>query len=198
MPFLRTALCLAVGAAVLAACSKPAGPPAAPGSAQAPTPAANAALPDACALIAQADADAVLSAPGKVSGHEDNDRHATHCNFEAVETTNGVNNFSVSIHQDEDAAEAKTQQTMKKGLYAGNTLYVLETPPGLGDDAFLAVSKPPGPDIEASPLSGMVARQQILMFSKGSRDVEIIVAYFGKPHTTDGVKALAAKLASQI
>jgi hypothetical protein len=156
------------------------------------------AILDACSLVAQADADAVLGAPGKLSEHEKDDKFALHCNYEALDQSSGVNNFGVEIHTDEDAADAKQGQTMKKGMYSNITLYDYQVLSGIGDDAFLAVSKPPSAALASGPLASMVAHQQVLMLSKGSKDIEIIVSYTGKERSADGLKVLAKKLADHI
>ena len=153
---------------------------------------------DACVLISQADADAVLGTPGKLSEHEKDDRFASHCNYEAVEQNSGANNFGVEIHTDEDVADAKSGQAMKKGIYSNVAIYDYQVLNGIGDEAFLAVSKPPGAAFESGPLAATVAHQQIVMLVKGSKDIEIIVSYFGKERSTDGLKALAKGLAGKV
>jgi hypothetical protein len=154
-------------------------------------------IPDACALISQAIADAVLGTPGKLSEHEKDDQFASHCNYEAVDQNNGANNFGVEIHTDENAADAKQGQAINKGLYSNIKLYDYQVLSGIGDEAFLAVSKPPGAGFESGPLAAMVAHQQILMLVKGSKDIEITVSYFGKERSTDGLKVLAKSLADK-
>ena len=156
-------------------------------------------IADVCALISQADVDAVLGMPGKPSEHAEDDRFASHCSYESVDSSNGVNNFGVTIHSDEDGADAKRGQAMKKEMYSNFALYSYEELSGIGDDAFLAVSKAPtGAAYESGPLASMLARQQILMLSKGSKDIEIIVSYFGKERSTNGTKALAKTLAEKL
>lgn len=150
---------------------------------------------DACALISQADADAVLGAPGKLSEHEKDDKFALHCNYEAVDQSNGVGGFGVEIHTDENAADAKEGQAMKKGMYSNMKLFDYQVLSGIGDDAFLAVSKPTSADFASGPLASMATHQQVLMLSKGSKDIEITVSYLGKERSADGLKALAKKLA---
>ena len=76
-------------------------------------------------------------------------------------------------------------------------LYDYQVLSGIGDDAFLAVSKPPSADFASGPLASMVAHQQVLRLSKGSKDIEIIVSYFGKERSTDGLKVLAKNLADK-
>jgi hypothetical protein len=150
-------------------------------------------------MIAQADADAVLGVPVKASEHQQNDRHASHCNFQASDPSHGVNGFAVSLHHDEDAAEAKTQQRVKEGIYSNFGIYAYRTLTGIGDSAFLAVNKAPVDAAFASgPLAALIARQQVLMLVKGSTDVEITVSYFGKERSTAAVEALAKSLAAQI
>jgi hypothetical protein len=150
-------------------------------------------------LISQADVDAVLGMPGKPSEHAKDDRHAFHCSYESVDSSNGVNNFGVTIHSDEDAAEAKRGQSMKKQMYSNLALYAYEELPGIGDSAFLAVSNAPkGVAYESGSLASMIAHQQILMLVKGSKDIEIIVSYFGKERSANGTKALAKTLADEI
>jgi hypothetical protein len=156
-------------------------------------------IPDACALISQADVDAVLGMTGKRSEHAKDDRFASHCSYESMDSSNGVNNFGVTIHSNEDAAEAKRGESMKKEMYANFALYSYQELSGIGDDAFLAVSnEPKGAAYESGSLASMIAHQQILMLVKGSKDIEIIVSYFGRERSTNGTKALAKNLAEKI
>lgn len=175
---------------------------AAPAARQAPPPAAarsDSAPLDACALVGQANADAVLGTPAKVKEHELDDRHASHCNYESVDLSHGVNSFGVSIHTDESPAEAQTGQSIKQGIYSNFQIYDYQLLSGVGDGAFLAVNKPPkDPAFESGPLAAMVARQQVLMLFKGSRDVEIIVSYSGKERSTEALTTMAKHLADEI
>jgi hypothetical protein len=156
-------------------------------------------IADICALISQADVDNVLGLPGKPSEHAKDDRYASHCSYESVDSSNGVNSFGITIHRDENGADAKRGQAMKKEMYSNFALYSYEELSGIGDDAFLAVSKAPaGAAYESGPLASMLARQQILMLTKGSKDIEIIVSYFGKERSTNGTKALAKTLAEKL
>jgi len=149
--------------------------------------------------VGQANADAVLGTPAKVKEHEQDDRHASHCNYESVDMSHGVNSFAVSIHNDEDAAEAKTGQGINEGIYSNFQIYDYQLLSGIGDGAFLAVNKAPqDPAFTSGPLAAMVTRQQVLMLIKGSRDIEIIVSYTGKERSTDAVKALAKDLADKV
>ena len=152
---------------------------------------------DACALVSQAIADAVLGTPGKLSEHEKDDQFASHCNYESVDQNNGANNFGVEVHTDENAADAKQGQAINKGLYSYIKLYDYQVLSGIGDEAFLAISKPPGAGFESGPLAAMVAHQQILMLVKGSKDIEIIVSYFGKERSTVDLRVLAKNLADK-
>jgi hypothetical protein len=154
---------------------------------------------DACALVGQANADAVLGTPAKVKEHEPDDRNASHCNYESVDGSHGANSFAVSIHNDESAAEAKTGQGIKQGIYSNFQVYDYQPLTGIGDGAFLAVNKAPqDPAFESGPMAAMVARQQVLMLIKGSRDIEIIVSYFGQERSTDAVKTMARDLADKV
>lgn len=204
---------LVLTAALFSACGHQGGATAAGASAESPAAAANetdaaqapasathadGAILDACSLIGQADADAVLGAPGKLSEHEKDDKYALHCNYEAVDQSSGVNNFGAEIHTDENVAEAQEGQAMHKGMYSNMKLFDYQDLSGIGDDAFLAVSKPPSADFASGPLASTVAHQQVLMLSKGSKDIEITVSYMGKERSADGLKALAKKLADKI
>ena len=156
-------------------------------------------LLDACSLISQEDADAVIGEPSKPTEHQENDKHSSHCHYSATEPSHIANGFGVEIHNDEDASEAKNGQAMKKGIYSNVSLYALEDLSGTGDGGFLAVSKAPDNEaFKSGPLASMVARQQVLMMYKGSKDVEIIVSYFGPEHTTEALQTMSKKLADQI
>lgn len=153
---------------------------------------ADAPILDACALISQADADAVLGTPSKLSEHVMDTEFASHCSYASTDTSNGPNNFAVAISTDENAADAKSGHARQKEAHsnAPGLGYDIQMLPGIGDDAFLALNKsPPGTD------SG--AQQQILELVKGSKEIEIIVSYFGKQRSTDGLKALAKNLADK-
>ncbi len=154
---------------------------------------------DACSLISQEEADAVLGEPTKMSDHEKDDRFSSHCYYVAVEEAHAANGFGVEIHNDEDANDARSGQAMKKGIYSNVSLYTLQELSGIGDGSFLAVSKAPeGEAFQSGPLASMVAHQQILMMYKGAKDVEILVSYFGKERSTDGLKTLTKRVADQI
>jgi hypothetical protein len=154
-------------------------------------------LIDACSLISQEDADAVLGEPSKRNEHQADDASSSHCHYSAAEATHAANGFGMEIHNNEDASEARTGQTLSKGIYSNFAIYNYQDLSGFGDGGFLAVSKSVG-DIESSPLAGMVARQQVLMAYKGSRNVNIIVSYFGKAHTDDALKTLTQKILARI
>jgi zinc-ribbon domain len=154
-------------------------------------------LIDACSLISQEDADAVLGEPSTRSEHQADDAYSSHCHYSVAEATHATNGFGVEIHNNEDASEARTGQTLSKGIYSNFAIYNYQDLSGFGDGGFLAVSKSAG-DMESSPLAGMVARQQVLMAYKGSRNVNIIVSYFGKAHTDDALKTLTQKILARI
>jgi hypothetical protein len=157
------------------------------------------ALLDLCKLISQEDADAVLGEPTKRSEHAQDDKYSSHCSYVAVEETHGANTFGVEVHNDESPADARRGQAVKKTLYSNFAIYNYQELSGFGDAGFLAVSKPPqGAAFESGPLAAMIARQQILMMSKGSKDIEIIVSYFGKERSPESLKTLTKKLADQI
>ena len=156
-------------------------------------------LLDACSLISQEEADAVLGEPTKKSAHEKDDRFSSHCDYVALEVAHAASGFSVEIHNDEDANDARSGQAIKKNIYSNVSLYTLQELSGVGDGSFLAVSKAPeGEAFESGPLASMVAHQQILMMYKGAKDVEIYVSYFGKERSTDGLKTLTKRIADQI
>lgn len=103
----------------------------------------------------------------------------------------------MEIHHHEDAAEARNGQAISKTIYSNLSVYNYQDLSGFGDGGFLAVNKSPA-DLDASPLAGMIARQQVLMAYKGSRNVDIIVSYFGKVHTDDALKSMTQKILTQI
>ena len=166
-------------------------------TAAAPLANAAATILDACSLVSQADADAVLGTPGKLSEREKDDKHVSHCSYEAVDQSNGVNSFGVEIQTDENAADANEGQAMNKGMYSNIKLYDYHVLSGIGDDAFLAVSKPPSADFASGPAALIVTHQQVLMLVEGSKDIVIKVTYRGKERPTDALKALAKKLADK-
>ena len=154
---------------------------------------------DACSLISQEEADAVLGEPTKMSDHEKDDRFSSHCHYVAVEEAHAANGFGVQIHNDEDANEARSGLAIKKGIYSNVSLYTLQELSGIGDGGFLAMSKAPeGEAFQSGLLAAMVAHQQIVMMYKGAKDVEILVSYFGKERSTDGLKILTKRVADQI
>lgn len=154
---------------------------------------------DACALISPDDANAVLGTPGKISEHAKDDKYSSHCAYESVDVSNGVNNFGVEIHNDENSTEARNGQAIKKTIYSNVSLYTYQELSDIGDGAFLAVSKAPqGAAFQSGPLASMVARQQILMTFKGSKEIEIIASYFGKERSTEELKALMKTLADKV
>jgi hypothetical protein len=154
---------------------------------------------DTCSLIGQEDADAVIGEPSKRTEHQENDSHSSHCHYSAAEPTHAANGFEVEIHNNEDASEARSGQAIKRGIYSNVSLYAMEELSNMGDGGFVAVSKAPeGEAFKSGPLASMVARQQVLMIYKGSKDVEIIVSYFGPEHTTEALQTMSRKLADQI
>jgi hypothetical protein len=152
---------------------------------------ADAPILDACALISQADADAVLGTPSKLSAHVEDNEFASHCSYESVDASNGPNTLGVTISTDLDAASAKTSFEREKKMHSDVAQFDSQVLPGIGEDAFLAEPKSPqGSD------SGV--QQQILELVKGSKRIKIIVSYFGKQRSADAVKALAKNLADKI
>jgi hypothetical protein len=163
---------------------------------QQPAAAADGAILDACKLVTQADAESILGVPAKLSEREKDDKHASHCSYEAVDQNKGFNNLGVEIHTDEDANEARTGLEINRKLYASNTagnIYVYEALSGIGDDAFLVANKTP----EGVPaeMSGMLQDQQMLFLVKGGKDIEMTASYTGKARSTDSLKVVAKKLA---
>jgi hypothetical protein len=156
-------------------------------------------IPDACSLFTKEDADAVLGEPMKLVDHEENDKHSSHCNYRSVAEDHGANGFGVEIHSNESVDEARQGQAIKKGLYSNVTLYTFEELSGYGDASFLVVNKgPEGEGFKSGPLAAMVAHQEIQMTTKGTKDIEILVTYFGSERSSDGLKALTRKLADKI
>ena len=152
---------------------------------------ADAPILDACALISQADADAVLGTPGKLSAHVEDNEFTSHCSYESVDASHGPNTLGITISTDLDATSAKSGFASEKKMHSDVAQYDSQALTGIGEDAFLAVSKSPqGAD------SGV--HQQILELVKGSKGIKIIVSYFGKQRSTDAVKALAKSLADKI
>jgi hypothetical protein len=152
---------------------------------------ADAPILDACALISQADADAVLGTPGKLSAHVEDNEFTSHCSYESVDASNGPNTLGVTISTGLDATSAKSGFEREKKMYSDVAQYDSQVLPGIGEDAFLAENRSPqGAD------SGV--QQQILGLAKGSKEIKIIVSYFGKQRSTDAVKALAKNLADKI
>jgi len=164
--------------------------------AQASAPAAKAdgGIIDVCALVSLADAESILGTPAKLSEHQPDDKQTSSCHFDSVDETHGVNNLMVEIHTDEDVNEAKADIAMQKQLWGG-----AEALPGIGDDALLSGNKQPsvGEDAPAAAVA-MLPDQQVLIAIKGARKIQIMTNYFGKPRTTDTLKALGKKLADHI
>ena len=169
--------------------------------AQASAPAANtdAAILDACSLVTQADAESILETPAKLSEREKDDKQASHCSYEAVDQTHGVNRFDVEINANEDANEAKTGLGINRKMYSSDSsanVYVYEALSGIGDDAFMVTNKIPA--TMPPEMYGMLTDQQMLFAVKGAKDIHIVTSYSGKPRTADTLKALAKKLADHI
>lgn len=152
---------------------------------------------DACSLISQEDADAVLGEPSTQNEHQSDDAHSSHCHYSATEATHAANGFGVEIQNNEDDNEARNGQAISKTIYSNFSVYNYQELSGFGDGGFLAVNKSPA-DLDSSPLAGMIARQQVLMAYKGSRNINIIVSYFGKAHSDDALKTLTQKILAQI
>ena len=158
--------------------------------------AADGAILDACALVTQADAESILGVPAKLSEREKDDKHASHCSYEAVDQNKGFNNLGVEIHTDEDANEAKTGLEINRKMYASNTasnVYVYQALSGIGDDAFVVTNK----TLEGVPaeMSSMLQDQQMLFLVKGGKDIQMTASYTGKARSTESLKVLAKKLA---
>jgi len=164
-------------------------------------PAANAsgAVVDACALVTLADAESILGTPAKLSESEKDDKHASHCSYEAVDQASGVNMLGVEIHNDEDANDAKTGLGINRKMYSSDAsanVYLYEALNGIGDDAFMVSNKPPAG--MPPEMFSMISDQQMVFAVKGAKDIHIITSYSGKPRTADALKALAKKLADHI
>ena len=168
-------------------------------SASAPAAKADSAILDACALVTQADAESILGVPAKLSEREKDDKHASHCSYEAVDQTSGVNLLGVEIHNDEDANDARTGLGMERKMYSSDTsgnIYAYEALSGIGDDAFMVTNKIPA--TMPPEMYGMLTDQQMLFAVKGAKDIHIITSYSGKPRTADTLKALGKKLADNL
>ena len=159
----------------------------------------DAAILDACALVTKADAESILGVPAKLSEREKDDKHASHCSYEAADQTSGVNMLGVEIHNDEDANDAKTGLGINRKMYSSDSsanVYVYEALSGIGDDAFMVTNKIPA--TMPPEMYGMLTDQQMLFAVKGAKDIHIITSYSGKPRTADSLKALGKKLADNI
>lgn len=55
-----------------------------------------------------------------------------------MEENHAANGFGVSIHNDENANDARNGQAMKKGIYSNVSLYTYQQLTGFGDGGFLA------------------------------------------------------------
>lgn len=199
-------------AALSTACGHQDGTAAAGASAESPAAAANetaavqapasaahadAAILDACSLVSQADAEGILGTPAKLGEHQEDDKYASHCQYDAAnQNTSGYNNLIVEINTDEDVNEAKTGFAMHQKMYANSNsgaVYTYEVLTGIGDDAFLVTNKQPA-GIPAE-MAGMLQDQQMLFLIKGAKDIMVNTNYQGKPRSADSLKALAKKLA---
>ncbi len=158
---------------------------------------ARAPLPDACSLVSQADAENILGGPVKSGEHAANDEHATHCQYET--TCQGSDSLIVEIQANDNVAEARQGQEIKRHIYGGDTAenaYRYEVLRGIGDDAFLVTNKQP---------AGMPAQmvdalpdQQMLFAIKGANGIELNTNYSGKPRSADSLEALAKKIAEHL
>ena len=183
----------------LQACGHPQGAPATVGNTSAPARTQIAAAKptlDACALITQADADAVLGASGKRSEHAADDRFTSHCSYESVDSAGGFNGFGVEISSSADAQEAKTGFGIKQQLYSNYAIYRYELLADIGDAAFLAVNKTPD-EFKRTDMSALIAHQQILVAIRNTEAIDITTSYFGAEKPADAVKALGRKLAAK-
>lgn len=168
---------------------------------QAPTSATSApgGIVDACALVTLVDAESILGTPAKLSKSGENDKHASHCSYEAVDQSHGFNMVGVEIHTNEDASEARTGLAINRKLYSNDSagsIYVYEALNGIGDEAFVVSNK-----VQAGmppEMQGMLSDQQMLFASKGDKDIHIITSYTGKQRPADSLKALGKKLADDI
>jgi hypothetical protein len=189
-----------VAAALLSACAQQHAPAAVAGNPDAATSAQarkNPPVLDACALLTQADADAVLGNEGKLTEHAADDRFASHCSYESADATSGFNAIGIQIGFSADAQAAMTEFEIKRGLYSNYTIYRFELLPGIGDAAFLAVSKTPD-EFKTAQMSSLIAHQQLLMAIKNSKAIHITTSYFGAEKSTAAIQTLARKLAAQL
>ena len=189
------------GASAAGANADPSAVAASAAEAQASAPAAKAdgAILDACALVTQADAESILGVPAKLSEREKDDKYASHCSYEAVDQTSGVNLLGVEIHNDEDPNDAKTGLGINRKMYSSDSsanVYIYEALSGIGDDAFMVTNKIPA--TMPPEMYGMLTDQQMLFAVKGAKDIHIITSYSGKPRTPDTLKVLGKKLADNI
>lgn len=158
---------------------------------------ADIAIVDVCSLVSQADAESILSTPAKQGEHAADDKHASHCQYNAAnQDTSGYNSLSVELHNDEDVKEARTGFAIHQKLYENSNagaVYTYEVLTGIGDGAFLVTNKVPENILAKMP--AMIQDQQMLFAVKGSKDIEVNTSYMGKPRSADSLKALAKKLA---
>ena len=168
-------------------------------SPQAAVATADGGILDACSLVTQADAESILGVPAKLSEREKDDKYASHCSYEAVDQTHGVNMLGVEIQTDEDANDAKTGLGINRKMYSSDAsanIYLYEALSGIGDDAFMVSNKPPAG--MPPEMFSMISDQQMVFAVKGAKDIHIITSYSGKPRTADALKALGKKLADNI
>lgn len=68
--------------------------------------------------MSQADAESILSTPARQGEHAADDKHASHCQYDAAnQDTSGYNSLSVELHNDEDVKEARTGFAIHQKLY---------------------------------------------------------------------------------
>jgi hypothetical protein len=206
---------IVLAAALSTSCGHQEGATATAASAQSPASAANetaaeqaststshadGAILDACSLVSKADAEGILATPAKRGEHATDDKHASHCQYDAAnQDTSGYNSLSVEIHNDEDVKEATTGFEIHQKLYENSNagaVYTYEVLTGIGDGAFLVTNKVPENILAKMP--AMIQDQQMLFVVKGAKDIEVNTSYMGKPRLADNLKALAKKLAEHL
>jgi hypothetical protein len=149
---------------------------------------------DVCALVTNADAESILGIPVKLNDHEPDDQFASHCAYQGVDLTKGFSGLQVEVDTDEDADAAKTNYEIAKKIYSNFQVYNLESLSGVGDEAFLAVSKLPE-QFNTKELSSRFPQQQILVVTKNTKSLKLMSSLSGGTASSDSLKAVGKKLA---
>lgn len=149
-----------------------------------------------CSLFTQQDADAVLGVPSRPSDGVDT-KSLTSCSFSAVADIR--NQFGVELHTDENIDDARNDMETARAVHSSVQLFDIQTLTGIGDDAVLAVDKArTGAPFDSPEYASRAGHTQLLQFIKSDKTVEITVTFVGNARSTDGLVALARKIAAQM